>query len=112
MSPSMPLVCVSRWRIVTSALASGWPSRTPGRTCETVVSRDSRPSSASCMIIVAVHTLVMDPIWNSESGVVATPVAAFSTPWAARVSRPSAHIPSVAPATPSCAASSPRRAFQ
>src|ERR1700730_692507 len=112
MSPSMPLVCVSRWRTLISAVASSRPRRRPGRTSSTVASSDSRPSSISCMIIVAVHTLVMDPIWNSQPCVVPPPVAAFSTPYAARLSRPSAQTPSAAPGTRSCAARSWRRSVQ
>ncbi len=38
------------------------------------------PSSTSCMIIVAVHTLVIEPTWNSASGVTSTRVAVDSTP--------------------------------
>jgi hypothetical protein len=38
------------------------------------------------MIIVAVHILVMDPTWKSESAVTGTPVAEFSSPAAARIS--------------------------
>ena len=80
MSPSMPLVCVSRCATVTCPPMSFAPSCTPGSTPATVVSRDNRPSSMSCMIIEAVHTLVIDPTWNSESVVTGTRVAAFSIP--------------------------------
>ena len=68
----------------------------PGSTSETVVFSDSSPSSTSCMIIVAVQTLVMDPTWNTESVVTGTCVAAFSTPCAARISCPSDQMPSAA----------------
>ena len=66
--------------MVTSPLTSEVQMRAPGSTCATVVSSDRLPSSISCMIMVAVHTFVMDPTWNSESGVVSTPVPLFSTP--------------------------------
>src|SRR3984885_15110465 len=113
MSPSMPLVWLSRWRIAICSLASARPMRTPGRTSATVVSSDSRPSPTSCMTIVVVHTLVMDPIWNSESEVARTPVSAFSTPCAAAAtSCPSAHTPNAAPGTPSSTARSCNRVAQ
>src|SRR3984885_16064731 len=87
--------------------------RTPGRTSATVVSSERRPSSMSCMIIVVVHTLEMDPIWNSEPTVARTLVSAFSTPCAAAAtSCPSAHTPSAAPGTPSSAARSCSRVAQ
>src|SRR6185437_7197530 len=92
---------------------SATPSRSnPGRTCATVVSSDSLPSSMSCMIIVAVHGLVIDPIWNSESGVTGTPVAVLSTPVAASCCCPSAQMASVAPWTWVALASSASRPAQ
>lgn len=66
----------------------------------------------SCMIIVAVHILVMDPTWKRESLVTDTSVAAFSTPCAARISCPSDQMPSVAPGTCAREARSLRRAVQ
>src|SRR3984885_10932256 len=87
--------------------------RTPGRTSATVVSSERRPSSMSCMIIVVVHTLEMDPIWNSEPTVARTLVSAFSTPCAAAAtSCPAAHTPSAAPGPPSSAARSRNRVAQ
>jgi hypothetical protein len=112
MSPSIPLVWVSRCSTVTWPPTSAVPSRAPGSTSETVVSNDSNPSSTSCMIIVAVQILVMDPTWNTESVVTGTCVAAFSTPCAARISSPSDQMPSAAPGTFASVASSLRRVVQ
>ena len=55
----------------------------------TGASRSSRPSSTSCITSVAVHTLVIDPIWNSESGVASTPVRRLRTPYAVSATSPS-----------------------
>ena len=51
-----------------------------GRTSARVASRCRRPCSANCMISVAVHSLVMDPIWNTAAGVACTPVSQLMTP--------------------------------
>ena len=98
--------------MVTWPPTSAAPSRMPGSTSATVVPSDSRPSSTSCMIIVLVQILVMDPTWNTESPVTGTRVAQFSTPWASSTSCPSQQIPSMAPGTRALAASSCRRAVQ
>ena len=50
----------------------------------------------------AVHSLVVDPIWKTESGVASTPVARLSSPVAASMISPSARTPSAAPGTPCC----------
>ena len=76
----MPLVWVSRWRTVTRSDRSSTPSRTPGSTSATVASYESRPSSTSWATIVAVQVLVIEPIWNTLSGVTSTPVRVLSTP--------------------------------
>src|SRR5579863_1916707 len=112
MSPSIPLVWVSRCATVTCPARSAAPSRRPGSASAKVVSRDSSPSSISCMIMVAVHSLVIDPTWNTESVLTRTPVARLRTPCAASISCPSAQMPSTAPGTRACRASSPRRVVQ
>src|ERR671920_506920 len=48
--------------------------RSSGSTSTSGASRSSLPSSTSCMTTVAVHTLVMEPIWKTESSVASTPV--------------------------------------
>ena len=63
-SPSMPLVWVSRCRGVTVADTSSSSTAKSGNTSLTGASRSSLPSSTSCMISVAVHTLEMEPIWK------------------------------------------------
>ena len=98
-SPSIPLVCVRRCRVVTELVTSGSATRNPGSTSATGASRSSRPSSTSCMTSVAVHTFVIEPIWKSESGVTSTPVALLSTPVPVVVIDPSDRIPSAAPGT-------------
>src|SRR5580700_10568097 len=112
MSPSIPLVWVSRCATVTWSARSAAPSRRPGSAWATVVSRDSSPASISCMIMVAVHNLVIDPTWNTESVLTCTRVARLRTPQAARISCPPAQMPSTAPGTRACRASSPRRVVQ
>ena len=103
-SPSMPLVWVSRCRMVTRLVTSGSARRSSGSTSAIGASRSSRPSSTSCMTIVAVHTLEMDPIWNTESVVASTPVSTLSRPCEASTSSSSApgrnrRMPSWAPGT-------------
>lgn len=51
------------------------------------------------MISVAVITLVIDPIWKSESTVASTPVAVLSTPAAASVRASPAWTATAAPGT-------------
>ena len=51
------------------------------------------------MTSVAVQTFVIEPIWNSDSGVTSTPVAVPRTPAAVSVITPSWRRPSVAPGT-------------
>ena len=77
---AMPLVWVSRWRIVTWLVTPGSGSRSSGSTSATGASRSRRPSSASRITTVVVNTLVIDPIWNSVSVVTVTPVSLFRTP--------------------------------
>ena len=71
-SPSMPLVWLSRCRMLTVLATSGSARRSSGRTSMTGASRSSLPSSTSCMASVAVQTLDMEPIWNSVSVVAST----------------------------------------
>src|SRR5882757_487290 len=61
------------------------------------------------MTSVAVHTLVIDPTWNTESGVAATPVALLSTPAAASTTSSPAATATAAPGTLLSASSSDRR---
>ncbi len=72
--------------MVTARVTSASDRRSSGSTATTGVSSPSRPSSTSCMITVAVQTLVMEPIWNSESAVVGASVRRLSTPCAATTS--------------------------
>ena len=58
-SPSMPLVWVSRCRMVTLLVTSGSESRSSGTTSTTGVSSSTRPSSTSWRTTVAVQTLVI-----------------------------------------------------
>ncbi len=85
-SPSMPLVWVSRCRIVTAFVTCGSARRSSGSTAVSGASRSSSPESTSCMTRVAVQTFVMEPIWKSESVVAGTPVSVLSTPWAVSTS--------------------------
>ena len=79
-SPSIPLVWFSRCRMVTVLATSASASRSSGRTSATGASRSSLPSSTSCMARVAVHTLDMDPIWNSVSVVASIFAGKFAYP--------------------------------
>ena len=85
--------------MVTERVTSGSATRNPGTTSATGASRSSSPSSTSCTTSVAVHTFVIEPIWNSESGVTSTPVALLRTPAPVAVMLPSFRIPRVAPGT-------------
>src|SRR4051794_16221956 len=108
-SPSMPLVCASRCRVVTVRVTSASATLKSGRYVTSGRSRSTLPSSTSCITNVAVQTLVIEPIWNSESGVASTPVRMFRTPYAASpISSPS-RIARVAPGTPCLSASSASR---
>ncbi len=75
-----------------------------GKMFRTGESRSSNPSSTSCMIRVAVQTLLIEPIWNNVSGVAATPVRVLTTPDVTTVRenplRVVVRIPSEAPGTP------------
>src|ERR1700683_3268698 len=64
------------------------------------------------MIRVAVHGLVIEPIWNTAPGVTATWVDVLSTPCAARICSPPAHRPKTAPGARSATACSASRAPQ
>src|SRR6266568_2381304 len=75
----MPLVWVSRWRRVISP-APGSASSKVGRYRCTGAPSSTSPLSTSCMTRVVVSSLVFDPIWNTVSVVVATPVLALITP--------------------------------
>src|SRR4051812_40084372 len=55
----MPLVWVSRWRTVTSKLASGSATRNSGSQVTSGSSSVSRPCSTSRMITEAVSTVVL-----------------------------------------------------
>src|SRR4051794_26132733 len=88
MSPSKPAVWLSSCRTVIAAAACSSASRRSGRYLRTGASSSTRPSSTSCITRVAVQTLVIDPIWNTESVVAATPVAVLSTPAAASTTSP------------------------
>ena len=75
MSPSKPAVWLSSWRAVIDGrrgLVADLELRA-GR-CGIGSSRSTLPSSTSCITSVAVHTLVIDPIWKTESAVASTPV--------------------------------------
>ena len=85
-SPSMPLVWVSRCRMVTLLVTSGSASRSSGTTSTTGVSSSTRPSSTSWRTTVAVQTFVTEPIWNSDVVVAGDPVARLSVPYAASTS--------------------------
>jgi hypothetical protein len=61
------------------------------------------------MRTVAVKTLVIEPIWNSESVVTATPVAVLSTPAAALVTVSPARTATDTPGTSFLPASSASR---
>jgi hypothetical protein len=64
---------------------------------------------ASCMSSVAVHTLVIDPTWKTESTVASTPVAVLSTPAATSITWPPAETAIAAPGTLCSASSAGRR---
>src|SRR4029079_15160913 len=116
-SPSMPLVWVSRCLTVTVLVTSGSDSRSSGSTSMTGVSRPISPSSTSCITTVAVQTLLIDPIWNTASGVTGVPVLFLSTPYVAVSSSSSSsgeirRMPSWAPGTWWRSASCARRRSQ
>ncbi len=76
----MPLVWVSRFQTVTFLVTSGSRSASSGTISTTGVSRANLPSSTSCMTTVAVHTLLTEPICQTESSVEGWPVPAWRTP--------------------------------
>lgn len=100
-SPLMPDVCDSRCLIVILEPSSVVDSGVSGSSSEASVSSSSLPSSRSCMIIVAVMIFVTEPIWQSVSRVVSTPVRLFASPVLAtkRCSRPVASSMRSTPAT-------------
>ena len=63
------------------------------------VSRLSRPAWISRIRIVAVYGLVIDPIWNTESGSASTPVPTLTTPLATAWTSPPVSTASDAPGT-------------
>jgi hypothetical protein len=65
----------------------------------TGASSPSWPRSTSRMNAVAVYDFVIEPIWNSVSGVTSTPVSRLSTPAAAVLTSPLASTASDAPGT-------------
>nr|WP_244632023.1 hypothetical protein [Microbacterium sp. Se63.02b] len=79
-SPSIPLVCVRRWRIVTVRVTSGSEDENSGTYSTIGASRSSLPSSTSRITTEVVHTLLIEPIWNTESSVVSIPVRALRMP--------------------------------
>ena len=103
---------------MTVLVTSGSPSASSGRISTTGVSRVNFPSSTSCMTTVAVHTLLTEPICQTESSVAGWPVPAWRTPVtavtssSAAPSRPTRRMPSWAPGTPCFFTSSVRRDAQ
>ena len=73
--------------------------RNSGRYVRTGTSRSTLPSSTSCMTSVLVQSLVIEPIWNTESGVASTPVALLRMPAASSTTSPSARTATAAPGT-------------
>ena len=80
MSPSKPDVWVSSWRTVMTLAASLSPISNSGRYVRTVASRSTLPSSTSCSTSELVQSLVIDPIWNTESVVASTSVDMLNSP--------------------------------
>ncbi len=99
MSPSNPEVWVSSWRTVICAAASSSAIRNSGRYVRTGSSRPTFPSSTSCMTSVLVHSLVIEPIWNTESAVASTPVPLCSNPAAPSTISSPWRTPQAAPGT-------------
>ena len=95
----MPLVWVSRCRRVISSATPGSASSSDGTYRRTGSSRSARPASTSCMISVVVMSLVFEPIWNTVSGVAATPVLVLITPVANSSSSSPRLTASAAPGT-------------
>ncbi len=108
-SPSIPLVCVSSCRTVTDFVASASATANSGSTESTVASSSSSPASTSCITSVAVYTLLIDPTWNTESAVTATPVPRCNTPVATSCTCPSTSTANDAPGTRRRRASSSNR---
>ena len=65
---------------MTAAAAASSAMTNSGRTVRTGASRSRRPSSTSCITSDAVQSFVVEPIWNTESGVASTPVARLEHP--------------------------------
>ena len=98
-SPSKPDVWVSSWRTVMTLAASLSPISNSGRYVWTVASRSTLPSSTSCSTSELVQSLVIDPIWNTESVVASTPVDMLNSPAAWSTTSPSASTPTAAAGT-------------
>lgn len=111
-SPSMPEVWLSSCRMVTDFVWCSPPTSNSGHTSMTGVSSEKVPCSTNCMIWVAVHTLVIEPIWNRESVRTGWPVSRLSTPVANSCIRPSWWNASAAPGTPCLTAAVLSRSVQ